>query len=142
MSFLDNLAKGLRNALDVANTKGKEAAQYTKLRYDIFQLNRDLDATYNKLGKQVFTSNTLEGTGEFFAEVRRLQAEIAQKEEELREIGQANPEAAEEAEAAIQAEAGSTGATYTPQSAADSGTQNPGSPVVDVTKSDDDNKPQ
>lgn len=141
MSFLDNLAKGLKNALDLANTKGKEAAQYTKLRYDIFQLNRDLEATYSKLGKQVFNSNTLEGTGEFFAEVRRIEAEIAQKEEELREIGQTNPEAAEEAEAAIQAEAGSTGATYTPQSAADSGTQNPGG-AVDVTKHDDDNKTQ
>ncbi|GGJ33774.1 hypothetical protein [Deinococcus roseus] len=137
MSFLDNLAKGLKNALDVAKTKGEEAAQYSKARYELFQLNRDLDATYNKLGKQVFNSNTLEGTGEFFAEVRRLQAEIAQKEEDLREIGQKNPEAAEEAEAAIQAEAASQEASYTPPgtAAADSGTQNPG--PVNTTKSDE-----
>lgn len=134
MSFLDNLAKGLKSALDVAKTKGEEAAQYSKLRYEIFQLNRDLEATYSKLGKQVFNANTLEGTGEFFAEVRRLQAEIAQKEEDLREIGQKNPEAAEAAEAAIQAEAQASGQTYTPQAAADSGTQNP--TPVDTTKSD------
>ncbi|WP_034345107.1 hypothetical protein [Deinococcus misasensis] len=136
MSFLDNLAKGLKSALDVAKTKGEEAAQYSKLRYEIFQLNRDLEATYSKLGKQVFNANTLEGTGEFFAEVRRLQAEIAQKEEDLREIGQKNPEAAEAAEAAIQAEANAAAQsqTYTPQAAADSGTQNP--TPVDTTKPD------
>lgn len=125
MSFLDNLAKGLKSALDVAKTKGEEAAQYTKLRYDIFQLNRDLDTVFGKLGKQVFTANTLEGTGEFFAEVRRLQAELAQKEEELREVGQTNPEAAEAAEAAIQAEGSITTPSYNPQASADSGTQNP-----------------
>ncbi|MBB6099598.1 hypothetical protein HNR42_003051 [Deinobacterium chartae] len=88
MGLLDNIATTLRKGLEVAKTRGEEAASAAKIRYEIFNLNRELDATYNRLGRAYHAGGDLLTLQPLRDEIDRLSAEISAREKALAEVGQ------------------------------------------------------
>ena len=54
MSFLNDLGKKLGGAAEVAADKAKDLAEITKLNYDISAVQKQMEADYAEIGKQVF----------------------------------------------------------------------------------------
>ncbi len=54
MSFLNDLGKKIGGAAEVAADKAKDLAEITKLTYDISAVQKQIEADYIEIGKQVF----------------------------------------------------------------------------------------
>lgn len=54
MSFLNDLGKKIGGAAEVAADKAKDLAEITKINYDISAVQKQMEADYAEIGKQVF----------------------------------------------------------------------------------------
>ncbi len=90
--MIDGLLGGLRRAGERVQRRGEEVAQATRLRLEIFQLGRELDALYARLGRAYHGNaevSALEGVRE---DIARVDGEISARERLLSELGTAGPE--------------------------------------------------
>lgn len=88
MGFFDDLAGKLKQGLETVQKKGGEAATVAKLRYELFNLNRDLEGQFNKLGKAVFEGHDFVANEAIKLEITRIKAEVLKLETAIRETGE------------------------------------------------------
>lgn len=94
--MIDNIVNTLRRGVDRARTRGEEVAQTTRLRFEIFGLNRELDALYGRLGRAYHASADLGVLQPIRDEIGRVDEEIAARERLIVELS--TPAAGTEAE--------------------------------------------
>lgn len=76
----------VRRGAERVQRRGEEVAQSTRLRLEVFQLNRELDTLYARLGRSYHAgaeAEVLEGTRE---EIRRVEEEIQARERLITEL--------------------------------------------------------
>ncbi len=88
MGFFDDLAGKLKQGLETVQKKGGEAATVAKLRYELFNLNRDLEGQFNKLGKAVFDGHDPVANEAIKLEISRIKGEMEKLETAIRENGE------------------------------------------------------
>ena len=96
----------VRRGAERVQRRGEEVAQSTRLRLEVFQLNRELDTLYARLGRSFHSgaeAEVLEGLRE---EIRRVDEEIQARERLITELN-AEPTGDEE-NAQATAEAGAS----------------------------------
>lgn len=99
MGLLDELAEKLKQGLELIAKMGEDAAQTAKLRYEIFNLGRELETQFNKLGKVAYENqDPLESSG-IRMDIDRIKAEIARLEQTLKDMGESEAPAEATAEA-------------------------------------------
>ena len=76
----------LRRGVDRARTRGEEVAQTTRLRFEIFGLNRELDALYGRLGRAYHASADLAVLQPIRDEIGRVDEEITARERLIVEL--------------------------------------------------------
>lgn len=84
--MLDNLLNSVRRGAGRVQRRGEEVAQTTRLRLEVFQLTRELDALYARLGRSYHGGadpEVLEGVRE---DIRRVDEEISARERLIREL--------------------------------------------------------
>ncbi len=85
--MIDGFLNTLRKTGERVQRRGEEVAQAARLRLDIFQLNRELDALYARLGRAYHGNASVASLEEIRAEIGRVDEEIAARERLLTELG-------------------------------------------------------
>ena len=86
--MLDSILNTVKKASERVQRRGEEVAQVARLRLEVFQLGRELDATYARLGRSYHGNagaETLHGVRD---EIRRIEEEIASRERLIAELGE------------------------------------------------------
>lgn len=86
--MLDNLVNSLRRGVEQARTRGEEVAQAARLRLEIFQLNRELDGLYGRLGRAYHANADVEVLTGIRGEITRVDDDIAAREQSIADLGQ------------------------------------------------------
>lgn len=90
--MIDGLLGGLRRAGERVQRRGEEVAQATRLRLEIFQLGRELDALYARLGRAYHGHAAVSALEEIRQDIARVDGEISAREQLLSELGTVGPE--------------------------------------------------
>ena len=90
--MLDNLVNSLRRGVERARTRGEEVTQAARLRLEIFQLNRELDGLYGRLGRAYHANADLDVLSGVRGEISHVDDEIAAREQAIADLGQASAE--------------------------------------------------
>lgn len=85
--MIDGFLNTLRRTGERVQRRGEEVAQAARLRLDLFQLNRELDALYARLGRAYHGQAPVSALEEIRAEITRVDEEIAANERLLQELG-------------------------------------------------------
>lgn len=85
--MIDGFLNTLRKTGERVQRRGEEVAQGARLRLDIFQLGRELDALYARLGRAYHSNAAVSTLEEVRAEIARVDEEIAARELLLAELG-------------------------------------------------------
>ncbi|MFC4638099.1 hypothetical protein [Deinococcus hohokamensis] len=85
--MLDNLLNSVRRGAERVQRRGEEVAQVTRLRLEAFQLGRELDSAYARLGRAYHAGGDMELLQGVRAEIRRIEEEIAARERLITELG-------------------------------------------------------
>ncbi|WP_202630515.1 hypothetical protein [Deinococcus alpinitundrae] len=91
--MLDTIFSSVKRGAEKVQRRGEEVAQSARLRLEVYQLSRELDSLYARLGRAYHAGaddTVLEGLRE---EVRRLDEETAARERLIAELGEAADEA-------------------------------------------------
>jgi len=89
--MLDNILSSVRRGAGRVQRRGEEVAQTTRLRLEIFQLTRELDALYARLGRSYHGGadpGVLQGVQ---ADIRRVDEEISARERLIHELSHDEP---------------------------------------------------
>lgn len=84
--MLDNILNSVRRGAGRVQRRGEEVAQTTRLRLEVFQLTRELDTLYARLGRSYHGGadrGVLEGLRD---DIRRVDDEISARERLIREL--------------------------------------------------------
>lgn len=84
--MLDNLLNSVRRGAGRVQRRGEEVAQTARLRLEVFQLTRELDALYARLGRSYHGGadmGVLQGVRE---DIRRVDDEISARERLMQEL--------------------------------------------------------
>ncbi|WP_180970170.1 hypothetical protein [Deinococcus planocerae] len=95
--MLDNLLNSVRRGAGRVQRRGEEVAQVARLRLEVFQLTRELDLLYARLGRSYHAGadvGILQGIRD---DIRRVDDEIGARERLMRELGGDHPESGEAA---------------------------------------------
>lgn len=92
--MLDNILSSLKRGVDRARTRSEEVAQTTKLRFEVYQLNRELDALYGRLGRAYHSGADVAVLQPIRDDIARVDDEIAARERLIAELGAHEDEAA------------------------------------------------
>ncbi|MFC4426672.1 hypothetical protein [Deinococcus navajonensis] len=92
--MLDNLLNSVRRGAERVQRRGEEVAQVTRLRLEAFQLSRELDSAYARLGRAYHAGGDMELLQGVRADIRRIEEEITARERLITELG-GDPKAAE-----------------------------------------------
>ncbi|WP_216325906.1 hypothetical protein [Deinococcus aestuarii] len=95
--MLDNLLNSVRRGAGRVQRRGEEVAQVARLRLEVFQLTRELDLLYARLGRSYHAGadvGILQGIRD---DIRRVDDEIDARERLMRELGGDHPEGGEAA---------------------------------------------
>lgn len=84
--MIENILSSLRRGADRARARGEEVAQATRLRFEVFQLGRELDALYGRLGRAYHSGAPQEVLLPIREEIARVDEEIAARERLIAEI--------------------------------------------------------
>ncbi|MBB5236045.1 hypothetical protein [Deinococcus budaensis] len=84
--MLDNLLNSVRRGAGRVQRRGEEVAQTTRLRLEVFQLTRELDALYARLGRSYHAGADLEVLQGVQEDIRRVDEEISARERLIREL--------------------------------------------------------
>lgn len=85
--MLDNILNSVRRGAERVQRRGEEVAQVTRLRVEAFQLGRELDSAYARLGRAYHSGNDIEVLQGVRAEIRRIEEEISARERLITELG-------------------------------------------------------
>ena len=85
--MIDGFLSTLRKTGERVQRRGEEVAQGARLRLDIFQLGRELDALYARLGRAYHSNAEVSTLEEIRAEIARVDEEIAARELLMTELG-------------------------------------------------------
>ena len=85
--MIDGFLSTLRKTGERVQRRGEEVAQGARLRLDIFQLGRELDALYARLGRAYHGNAEVSTLEEIRAEITRVDEEIAARELLMTELG-------------------------------------------------------
>ena len=85
--MLDNILDTVRRGAEKVQRRGEEVAQVARLRMEVFQLGRELDGTYGRLGRAYHGGAQPDQLAELQTEIRRLEAEIQARERLITELG-------------------------------------------------------
>ncbi|KQR36196.1 hypothetical protein [Deinococcus sp. Leaf326] len=85
--MLDNILDTVRRGAEKVQRRGEEVAQVARLRMEVFQLGRELDGTYGRLGRAYHGGAQPDQMAELQTEIRRLEAEIQARERLITELG-------------------------------------------------------
>ncbi|ULH14407.1 hypothetical protein MF271_10185 [Deinococcus sp. KNUC1210] len=92
--MIDSFLHGLKRTGERVQRRGEEVAQSARLRVDIFQLNRELDTLYARLGRAYHGSASVSVLEDIRADIRRVEEEIASRERLMTELTSAPVETA------------------------------------------------
>lgn len=84
--MLDNLLNSVRRGAGRVQRRGEEVAQTTRLRLEVFQLTRELDALYARLGRSYHGGADLGVLQGVQGDIRRVDEEISARERLIREL--------------------------------------------------------
>lgn len=87
--MIDGFLNGLRRTGERVQRRSEEVAQAARLRLEIFQLGRELDAMYARLGRAYHGNASVSSLEEIRAEIARVDEEIAARERLMAELGSA-----------------------------------------------------
>jgi hypothetical protein len=93
--MLDNLLNSVRRGAGRVQRRGEEVAQTARLRLEVFQLTRELDGLYARLGRSYHGGadmGVLQGVRE---DIRRVDEEISVRERLMEELAR-NPDGAQD----------------------------------------------
>ena len=85
--MLDNILDTVRRGAEKVQRRGEEAAQVARLRMEVFQLGRELDGTYGRLGRAYHGGAQPDQLAELQVKIRRLEGEIQARERLITELG-------------------------------------------------------
>jgi hypothetical protein len=91
--MLDNILDTVRRGAEKVQRRGEEVAQVARLRMEVFQLGRELDGTYGRLGRAYHGGAQPDQMAEVQVEIRRLEGEIQARERLIAELGSVPDEA-------------------------------------------------
>jgi hypothetical protein len=86
--MLDNILNAVRRSAGTVQKRGEEVAQGARLRLEIYQLSRELDGLYARLGRAYRAGSDQAVLDDLSAEVARLDEEIAAREALAAELGE------------------------------------------------------
>lgn len=93
--MLDNILNSVRRGAERVQRRGEEVAQVTKLRVEVFQLTREQDGLFARLGRSYHAGadkSVLESVQE---DIRRIDDEISARERLIQELNTAAAEPVE-----------------------------------------------
>ncbi|GGM03134.1 hypothetical protein [Deinococcus aerophilus] len=85
--MLDNILNSVRRGAERVQRRGEEVAHVTRLRLEVFQLGRELDGLFARLGRAYHSgaeAGVLEGVQQ---DIRRVEEEISARERLISELG-------------------------------------------------------
>ena len=137
--MLDNLLNTVKRSAEKVQRRGEEVAQSARLRLEVYQLSRELDGLYNRLGRAYHAEADPAVLESVRDEVRRLDEEIAARERLIAELGEVPDDApAQDPHHHIHAAAARTRTDQTPpaqiSSTQTSSTASAHPPGVELTK--------
>ncbi|AFZ68717.1 hypothetical protein [Deinococcus peraridilitoris] len=86
--MFDNILDSLKRGAQRARSRGEEVAQTTRLRFEVYQLNRDLDALYGRLGRAYHSGAEVAILQPMRDEIARIDEEIAARERLITELSE------------------------------------------------------
>ncbi|GGR51760.1 hypothetical protein GCM10008959_11320 [Deinococcus seoulensis] len=89
--MLDNILNTVKRGAERVQRRGEEVAHATRLRMEVFQLSRELDGLYARLGRAYHAGADVEVLGGVREDIRRVEEEIRARERLITELG-ADPE--------------------------------------------------
>lgn len=89
--MLDSLVDTMRQGAARVQRRSEEVAQSARLRVEVFQLKRELEAKFAELGRSYYQSAAGNVLSDLQDNIRALEEEIAARERLIEEIG-ATPE--------------------------------------------------
>ena len=92
--MLDNILNTVKRSAEKVQRRGEEVAQSARLRLEVYQLSRELDGVYNRLGRAYHAQADPAVLESVRDEVRRLDEEIAARERLIAELGDVPEDAA------------------------------------------------
>lgn len=84
--MLDNIVNSVRRGAERVQRRGEEVAQGARLRLEVFQLTRELDTLYARLGRSYHGGAAPEVLSGVQDDIRRVDEEISARERLLREL--------------------------------------------------------
>lgn len=88
--MLDNILNSVRRGAGRVQRRGEEVAQGARLRVEVFQLTRELDTLYARLGRSYHAGAAPEVLSGIQDDLHRVDEEISARERLLRELDQAD----------------------------------------------------
>ncbi|MFC4452723.1 hypothetical protein [Deinococcus sonorensis] len=86
--MIDSIVNTLRRGALRAQRRGEEVAQAARLRVEIFQLGREMDALYARLGRAYHGNAEVSVLEEIRLDISRLDQEISAREQLLSELNE------------------------------------------------------
>lgn len=86
--MLDNILNSVKRSAEKVQRRGEEVAQSAKLRVEIYQLSRELDGLYARLGRAFHADADDKILSELRQDVGRLDEEIAAREQLIIELSE------------------------------------------------------
>ncbi|MVN88061.1 hypothetical protein GO986_15000 [Deinococcus sp. HMF7620] len=85
--MLDNILNTVKRGAERVQRRGEEVAHTARLRMEVFQLGRELDALYGRLGRSYHSGADREVLGGIQDDIRRVEDEIRAREHLMTELG-------------------------------------------------------
>ncbi len=97
--MLDNIFSSVKRGAEKVQRRGEEVAHSARLRLEVYQLSRELDSLYARLGRAYHAGADAARARGLREEVRRLDEEIAARERLIAELNAGRPRELRGAEA-------------------------------------------
>lgn len=85
--MLDNLLNTMKKGAEKVQRRGEEVAQIARLKMEIFQLTRELDGHYARLGRAYHDGKDVDILGGIREDIRHTEEEIKGRERLITELG-------------------------------------------------------
>lgn len=86
--MLDNLLNTVKKGAEKVQRRGEEVAQVARLKMEIFQLSRELDGQYARLGRAYHDGKEVDILTGIREEIRHTEEEIKARERLITELGE------------------------------------------------------
>lgn len=90
--MLDNILNSVRRGAERVQRRGEEVAQVTKLRVEVFQLTREQDGLFARLGRSYHAGADEGVLADIQIDIRRVDEEISARERLIQELNTAAAE--------------------------------------------------